>query len=109
MKHYLRFMNVNIGEEIKRVLESSEMTVTAFAKKINMERTNVYDIFKRSSIDTQLLNKIGQVLNYNFFELYVPLQHSKPKTVKILIELEVDPQEVLNLNLKDKILKVLTK
>jgi len=30
----------------------------------------VYDIFERESVDTQLLNKIGKVLNCDFFSVY---------------------------------------
>ena len=44
-----------IGQLIKERVESLNMEVTAFAKAINKERSNVYDIFKRDSIDTKLL------------------------------------------------------
>lgn len=30
----------------------------------------MYDIFERESVDTDLLNKIGRVLNCDFFSLY---------------------------------------
>lgn len=46
------------------------MPVNLFAKKISRSRNVVYDIFERESIDTQLLNKIGKVLNCDFFSLY---------------------------------------
>ncbi len=37
------------------------------AKKINCDRTNVYKIFRRASIDTALLLRISAVLEYDFF------------------------------------------
>ena len=46
------------------------MTVVDFAEKINKTRTVVYDIFKRDSVDSILLNKISRVLNHNFFQYY---------------------------------------
>ena len=39
---------------------------------MRVDRTNVYNIFKREGIDTILLQRIGAVLNRNFFALYCP-------------------------------------
>ena len=60
--------NLHIGQLIKTVFEQSGMTVSEFARRINCERTNVYTIFKRRSIDVELLVNISKVLEYNFFE-----------------------------------------
>ena len=40
------------------------------ARKLNCNRTNIYKIFNRSTIDTELLLKISNVLQHNFFEEY---------------------------------------
>lgn len=61
---------VNIGLEIKRELERQERTVSWFARKLCCERTNVYSIFKRKSIDTDMLTRISKILQRNFFILY---------------------------------------
>lgn len=61
---------VNIGLEIKRELERQERTVSWFARKLCCERTNVYSIFKRKSIDTDMLTRISRILQRNFFTLY---------------------------------------
>ena len=50
-------MSKKIGQLIKDKVESSKMEVTEFARAIDRERSNVYDIFKRDSIDTKLLKK----------------------------------------------------
>lgn len=75
-------LNINIGKKIEEVLREKKFSVSLFAQKINTNRNNVYDIFKRKSIDTELLYKISKILNYNFFELYVGHKDSE----KILIE-----------------------
>ena len=62
--------NFHIGKKIKEVLAQSPMSVKDFASKINRTRAVVYDIFKRSTIDTGLLEKISKVLNHDFFALY---------------------------------------
>jgi DNA-binding Xre family transcriptional regulator len=69
---------IHVGEAIKRKLKTSDMSITNFATKLNMERTNVYDIFKRASIDSALLATISQLLNHNFFELYTTPPPTKP-------------------------------
>lgn len=60
--------NLHIGQLIKTVFERSGMTVSDFARQLNCERTNVYTIFKRRTIDVELLVNISKILEYNFFE-----------------------------------------
>lgn len=61
---------VHIGKLIEKELHRQERSVTWFAKKLYCERTNVYNIFKRQSIDTELLLRISLILNCNFFDYY---------------------------------------
>lgn len=58
---------IHIGQLIKTELELQERTPTWLAKKINCDRTNIYRIFDRESIDTALLSRISTALNRNFF------------------------------------------
>lgn len=44
-----------------------ERTPGWLAKKINCDRTNIYKIFQRPSIDTELLARISKALDYDFF------------------------------------------
>lgn len=57
-----------IGKRIKEILKQKRYTAVWFAKEINCDRRNVYNIFKRSSIDTELLKRISIVLNHDFFK-----------------------------------------
>ena len=68
---------VNIGEKIKEQLLIKKMSVADFAKKINTDRNNAYHIFKRKSIDTELLFKVSVILNFDFFQYYLPLADNK--------------------------------
>jgi transcriptional regulator with XRE-family HTH domain len=61
---------IHIGQQIKLVLESKGITVTEFAKRINKSRENIYSIFTRRTIDTGLLTKISEVLDFDFFTYY---------------------------------------
>ena len=73
LRYYFEFCDmelIHIGEKIKNILDSSDISVSDFAKKINKSRGNVYSIFSRATIDTNLLLKISKVLDYDFFLLY---------------------------------------
>jgi transcriptional regulator with XRE-family HTH domain len=61
---------VHIGKKIKQQLALHKLSVSEFATKINTNRNNVYNIFTRQSIDTDLLYKIGIILNHDFFQYY---------------------------------------
>lgn len=61
---------IHIGEEIRKELVKQERSTKWLADKINCERTNIYKIFKRESIDSEQLAKISIALNRNFFDLY---------------------------------------
>lgn len=61
---------INIGQEIHDELKRQERTVSWFARKLCCERSNVYSIFKRTSIDTALLMRISVILHRDFFKEY---------------------------------------
>ncbi len=62
---------VHIGQLIELELHRQERSVTWFANKLYCDRTNVYKIFKRGSIDSDLLLRISTILNHNFFSYYL--------------------------------------
>ncbi|MCQ2524912.1 MAG: hypothetical protein MJ123_11285, partial [Lachnospiraceae bacterium] len=57
-----------IGEMINDEIRRQQISIVEFAKKINCERSNVYNIFRRNNIDIELLKRISIVLNHNYFE-----------------------------------------
>ena len=63
------FFMIHIGQLIKHELELQERTPSWLARKINCERPNVYNIFERKSIDTDLLLLLSKALNKDFFEI----------------------------------------
>ena len=72
---------IHIGDRIKQRLKQINRTPSWLAQEICCDRTNVYKIFMRSSIDTALLMKISRALNYNFFKELADIQeHSSEKS-----------------------------
>ncbi|MCL2327016.1 MAG: helix-turn-helix domain-containing protein [Bacteroidetes bacterium] len=87
--------DIHIGKIIKEKLVEKSMSITEFANGISRERTTVYDIFERKSVDIELLIKISQVLDYDFIHhVYFP---EIPQKAQIIIE--VDRSEIDKLDL----------
>ena len=61
---------IHIGNIIKKKFDEQDVTVSWFAHQLCCDRTNVYSIFKRESIDTALLVKISIILKHDFFKHY---------------------------------------
>src|SRR6188472_407553 len=61
-------MNIKIGDLIKKTLSDRKMKLKDFAEELGMARQNIYRIFEKNSIETDLLIKISTVLNHNFFQ-----------------------------------------
>ena len=85
---------INIGHKIREVLTERGMTITEFAGRINRERTTVYSIFDRKSIDIDLLIKISEALDFDFIhEVYFP-KDTKKISSKMLIAVEIEKSEL---------------
>ena len=61
---------VHIGKKIEEVFYEQGRSPSWLAKKLYCDRTNIYNIFRRESIDTALLAKISILLNHDFFMYY---------------------------------------
>ena len=70
-------MEIHIGNLIKKIVEEKGINKSEFARRINTTSQNVYGIFKRKSIDAELLKKISGVLGYNFFQYYLKESFAK--------------------------------
>ena len=59
---------MNIGKHVEEILRKQGKSAAWLASQIPCERTNVYNIFKRKSMDVRLLMRISEVLKYDFFK-----------------------------------------
>ena len=67
---------VHIGRLIHQELKRQGRTVTWFARRLGMDRTNAYKIFAKPTLDTGLLLRISLILGHDFFRLYSDIIHS---------------------------------
>ena len=66
----LFFIMVHIGQLIEQELRRQRRSVSWFARELYCDRTNVYKLFRKESIDTVLLYRISEILSYDFFRYY---------------------------------------
>ena len=59
---------MNIGKHVEEILRKQGRSASWLASQIPCERTNVYNIFKRKSLDVRLLMRISVVLEHDFFK-----------------------------------------
>ena len=63
---------IHIGNKIYQVFIQSGLTVSQFARMLEVHRPRIYSIFESKTIDTELLCKISDVLHYDFLsEVYL--------------------------------------
>jgi plasmid maintenance system antidote protein VapI len=96
-------MRLHIGKEIEHRYKESGIKLSEFARRLSTSPRNVYAIFERPDIKTDLLQKISEVLNFNFFTLYnadnqVQLQeplsfYGKSKADSVSLIVTLDGQE----------------
>lgn len=67
----------HIGHLIKKELARQERTVTWLASKLNYSRQNIYHIFESQWIATDILLKVCDILDCNFFKFYSDYWESK--------------------------------
>ena len=107
-------MEKKIGQLIREKVDLQNMEITEFAKMIGVERSNAYNIFTRESIDTKLLKKIGQVLNYDFFQDLLEEKTKQEIALKSKIDatifyvpVKLTEEEIEKLGIKDKVIREL--
>ncbi|WP_455621998.1 helix-turn-helix domain-containing protein [Parabacteroides sp.] len=98
--------SIHIGEIIKQKVQERNMSIADFADKICCDRTTVYDLFKRNSIDINRLLRVSEALDYNFIEeIYLPKKpKSKPTSPEepaLFLAIPIDPKELEKINLPE--------
>ncbi|MDE5711249.1 MAG: XRE family transcriptional regulator [Bacteroides sp.] len=94
-----------------------QVTKAELARRLNVKPQSVDYMLTRKSIDTDTLYNVSRALNYDFALLYsihkeqtnfdTSNQEYKFATAKVLVEIELKPEDIAKLNLKKRITDVL--
>ncbi|MGJ1410563.1 hypothetical protein ACR78Z_12885 [Sphingobacterium thalpophilum] len=61
-------MSFHLGKKVEEIAKSKGYSQTALGKKVNMSKPGIASMYKRSGIDSDLLIKLTEVLDYDFFK-----------------------------------------
>lgn len=61
---------IHIGQLIKEELKNQGRSITWLAKQLGCSRQNLYKIFERKWIYTDMLLKISLIMDFDFFQFY---------------------------------------
>ena len=57
---------MHIGNRIREVVKEQGRSHSWLARQLNTVRPNIYNIYRRKSLDTELLTDVSIVLGHNF-------------------------------------------
>lgn len=63
--------NIHIGKNIKEKLKEQGRTTVWLAEQIPCSPNHMYKIYAKNAINTDLLIRISNIMNYNFFEDFI--------------------------------------
>ena len=94
-----------------------QVTKAELARRLKVKPQSVDYMLTRKSVDTDTLYNVSRALNYDFALLYsihkeqinydTLEQEYRLSTAKVLVELELKPEDIAKLNLKKRIADVL--
>jgi|GEM_PF-5441786 len=86
----MKIERVNLGESIRNKVEELGLSQAEFARRIGMARQNVTKmVFERASIDTNLLCRISEELECNFFDYFKSNPGNDKTELKATITIEL--------------------
>ena len=108
---------LHIGENILSVMNQKGITKAELARMLEIKPQSVDYLLKRKSIDTDTLYNVSVVLDFDFSKLYSINQTISEQTnfdinqskAKVLVEISLNVEDIIKLNLKNRIVQILDK
>lgn len=99
-------------------MSEKQVTKAELARRLNVKPQSVDYLITRKSIDTDTLYNVAMALEYDFALLYSIKKEQafydkvntdyKLANAKVTVEIELDQEDIEKLNLKNKIVSMLT-
>lgn len=96
--------DVHIGSVVRKIFEEKQMTIVSFARELGCDRTCIYSLFDKKSIDTDQLIRVSKVLNHNFLLEYFDEKEVSTEYI-LLVEVNKSKIEELRVDSSVRILK----
>ena len=62
--------NIHIGNLIREQLRKDQRSVGWLAREIHCSRNHLYKVFRKPSLDADLVLRISKSMQFNFFQYY---------------------------------------
>ena len=62
--------NIHIGQLIREQLKADQRSASWLAREIGCSRNHLYKVFRKPTLDGELLLSISLAMNFNFFQYY---------------------------------------
>ena len=62
--------DIHIGHLIQTQLKADQRSASWLAREIGCSRNHLYKVFRKPSLDGELLLRISKAMNFNFFQYY---------------------------------------
>lgn len=129
---------MNIGLKIKQLCERDNISLAELARRLGRTRPAVYEMVEKEDVNTSILRECSSIFNipisYFFEEEDVcciaeiqeklskaekeieslrkenlSLRSDKGNSTRVIVELDVTPDEFIKMGLKDKVIQILNK
>lgn len=89
-------IEIHIGQLIRQKQEEKGITISELARSIHCDRSNIYNIFSRKSIDIELLISISKALDFDFISnYYLPEIKQDDKELSITITVKKEGEKLI--------------
>lgn len=59
--------DIHVGNMIKQVVEEQGRSIAWIARNLHCHRSNVYKIFEKADLNSDLIFRLSQILQHDFF------------------------------------------
>ena len=113
----MKSIDLHIGENILSVMAQKGITKAELSRMLDIKPQSVDYLLKRKSIDTDTLYNISVALDFDFSKFYsinqIDLNQTNfditPSKAKVLVEISLNVEDIMKLNLKNRIVQILDK
>lgn len=75
-------MELNNGAIVEHAIRRQNVNISELSRRMKVNRKTLYNWFQNEKLDTEVIRKIGQVINYDFSnDLHLPLSPDAENTL----------------------------
>ena len=113
----MKVIDLHIGENVLSVMNQKGISKAELARMLGIRPQSVDYLLKRKSVDTDTLYNISVALDFDFSKFYSINRTESNQTnfdmeqskAKVMVEISLNVEDMIKLNLKNRIVQILDK